>query len=613
VSGPTGPVGPGGRVATDGGHEPSNDRVADLFEEFADRLEATDVEYKPRAYRRAAENLRAHAAPLATLVREDPDAIEEVEGVGEAIAAKVVEYVETGSIDELERLREELPVEIGALTRVQGVGPKTVGTLYEALDVRTLDDLERAARDGEIREVRGFGEKTEQNILENVAFAREAATRRRLDEVRPLADDLLTTLERAPAVERCAVAGSIRRWRPTVGDVDLLVAAGDARAAVEAFLDLPAVESVVEAGEKKAAARAEGGRVDLRVVAPDEFGAALQYFTGSKDHNVRLRTEALERGISLNEYGAFRLVDEPDESAADTPPDAVETAPDGRDLGERVAGAEEAEMYAALDLPWIPPELREDRGEVEAARAGELPDLVEVEAVRGDLHTHTDASDGRASLDRMAEAAAARGHDFLGVTDHATGPGVPGGVGLPDDELREHVARVREADADAPVDLLAGVEANVDADGDLSVADDLLAELDLVVASPHSGLDGEATDRLVRAVEHPHVDVLGHPTGRLLGRRSGLTVDAAKLGAAAADAGVALEVNANPARLDLRGGAVEAALEAGATIAVNTDAHGPAEFDNVRYGIHTARRGWVEESDLLNARSTEGVRAFLDA
>ncbi|MFB6281740.1 MAG: DNA polymerase/3'-5' exonuclease PolX [Haloferacaceae archaeon] len=577
-----------------------NEEVAARLAEFGDLLEAKGVEYKPRSYRRAAENVRDCPDPIEELAAEGEEAVARIDGVGDAIAAKIVEYLDTGSIDELEALREELPVDIRALTAVEGVGPKTVGTLYEALGVRDLDDLERAAREGEIRDVSGFGPTTEENILENVAFAREASERERLGDVVPLADDLLAHLRGAAAVERAEAAGSLRRWKETVGDVDVLVAATDARGAIDAFLDWERAGSVIEAGDAKASVRVDRFRVDLRVAAPDEFGAALQYFTGSWDHNVALRNRAIDRGLKMNEYGVFDVSELDD--------------PEGERVGDRVAGATEAGMYAALDLPPIPPELREGTGEIGAADAGELPDLVAPDDLRGDLHVHTDWSDGGATIAEMVAAAADRGYGYCAVTDHATGPGMVGGVGLSDGELRDQIDAVERVAADAPIEVFAGVEANVDADGDLSVADSVLADLDLVIASPHSGLDqdrGTATDRLVRAVEHPETDVLGHPTGRIINSRSGLDPDVDRVAAAAADHGVALEVNANPSRLDLRDDAVRAAVEAGATVAVNTDAHAPAELDNARYGVHTARRGWAEAADVLNARDAEGLAAFL--
>ncbi|NHN47424.1 DNA polymerase/3'-5' exonuclease PolX [Halostella sp. JP-L12] len=590
-----------------------NAEVAARLEEMADLLEAKDVEYKPRAYRRAAENLRGHPTPVEEQAAEGAEAVQTVEGVGEAIADKVVEYVETGSIAELEDLREELPVEMSALTRVEGVGPKTVGTLYEALGIRTLDDLETAAENGEIREVSGFGEKTEQNILDKIDFARQATERQRIGDARPLADDVLSLLRDHEATQRCEVAGSLRRWRETIGDVDVLVASDDSEAVVDAFVDWSRADEVIEAGSIKASVRTEGVRVDLRVVVPEEFGSALQYFTGSKEHNVRLRNYAIERDMKLNEYGAFDVSEVRSASESRTESDGTEDDADQR-AGDRVAGETEAGMYEALGLPLIPPELREDRGEIRAAAEGDLPDLVERGDVRGDLHTHTNWSDGGNTIREMAAAAAEMGYDYHCVTDHATGPGMVGGVGVSDEELREQMAEIREIADEVAVDLFAGVEANIDAEGGISVDDDVLADLDLVVASPHSALDQgteAATERLVTAIEHPSVDVLGHPSGRMINKRPGIDFDVPTVVEAAAAEGVALEINSNPARLDLRDGAVKAAVDAGATIAVNTDAHVPAEFALIRYGVHTARRGWAETADVLNARGPAELREFL--
>ena len=575
-----------------------NDEIAGLLVEFADRLEATGVEYKPSAYRRAAENVREYPGAIEGLAADGPDAVAEIDRVGDAIAAKIVEYVETGEIEELAELRAELPADIETLTRVEGVGPKTVGTLYEELGVETLADLEAAAEAGEIQEIHGFGPTTEENIAENVAFAREAAERTRLGDARPVAESLLAHLRAHEAVERAETAGSIRRWRDTVGDVDVLAASTDGPSVIDQFRAWEAVDDVIEAGDQKASVRADGVRVDLRVVVPDEFGAALQYFTGSMDHNVVLRNRAIDRGLKLNEYGVFDVSD-------------VASETDQR-VGDRVAGRTEEGVYDALGLPAFPPELREGTGEIDAADDGELPDLVTVDDVRGDLHTHTEWSDGANTIHEMVEAAAAAGYDYHCVTDHAAGPGVFGNVGLSEDELRDQIAAVEAVAADADIAVYHGVEANVDSDGDVTTDDDLLAELDVVVASPHSALgQGEATDRLVGAVEHPAVDVLGHPTGRLINERVGLSVDFQRLAEAAAAAGTALEVNANPARLDLHGEAVRAAVEAGAPVAVDTDAHSPPELDNVRYGVRTARRGWAEPGDVVNTWDDDRLRSFL--
>jgi DNA polymerase (family 10) len=575
-----------------------NDEIAGLLEEFADRLEATGVEYKPSAYRRAAENVREYPGAIEGLAADGPDAVAEIDRVGDAIAAKIVEYVETGEIEELAELRSELPADIETLTRVEGVGPKTVGTLYEELGVETLADLEAAAEANEIREIHGFGPKTEANIAENVAFAREAAERTRLGDARPVAESLLAHLRAHEAVERTETAGSIRRWRDTVGDVDVLAASADSPAVIDHFRAWEAVDDVIEAGDQKASVRADGVRVDLRVVVPEEFGAALQYFTGSMDHNVVVRNRAIDRGLKLNEYGVFDVSDVAGEA--------------GQRVGDRVAGRTEEGVYDVLGLPAFPPELREGTGEIDAADDGELPELVTVDDVRGDLHTHTEWSDGANTISEMVEAAAAAGYDYHCVTDHAAGPGVFGNVGLSDDEIRDQIAAVEAVAADADIAVYHGIEANVDSDGEVTTDDDLLGELDVVVASPHSALgQGEATDRLLGAVEHPAVDVLGHPTGRLINERAGLSVDFQRLAEAAAAADTALEVNANPARLDLHGDAVRAAVEAGAPVAVDTDAHSPPELDNVRYGVRTARRGWAEPADVVNTWDDDRLRSFL--
>jgi DNA polymerase (family 10) len=574
-----------------------NAAVADRLEEYADLLAARDDEYRPRSYRRAAESVRSHPDPIEDVVAAG--AVEDVEGVGESIGAKIVEYVETGEIAALEAARADLPVDMAGLTAIEGVGPKTVARLYDALGVRDLDDLERAAEAGAVREVDGFGERSEQKMLDGIAFARTSRDRSLLGVARPVAEDALAHLRDAEAVASCDVAGSIRRWCETVGDVDLVAAANDGGAAVAAFTDWERAEAVLEAGSTKAAVRVEGVRVDLRVVPPGDWGAGRQHFTGSRAHNVALRTRAAARDLKVNEYGVFDVSGVPDPGV-------------GERVGERLAGETEAEVYGALGCAWIPPELREDAGEIAAAAAGELPALLSVGDLRGDLHVHTDASDGADSLVEMVAAAEAAGHDYVCVSDHATGPGMVGGVGLDDDALREHLAAIRAVDEDAAVEVLAGVEANVDAEGGLSVDDDVLDALDLVVASPHSDLRGDGTERLVAAVQHPAVDVLGHPTGRLLGRRSGLDVDVERLATAAAEAGVALEVNADPHRLDLGGEGVRAAVAAGALVAVNTDAHAVAAYGDAVYGVHTARRGWAEPADVLNARDAAGLRSFLD-
>lgn len=576
-----------------------NAELAALFEEFADLLDAQGVEYKPRAYRRAAENILDHPIAIEALAREGPEAVSEIEGVGDAIASKVVEYIETGEIEELEDLRESLPVDMAALTRVEGVGPKTVGALYEELGITTLDELEAAAQSQQIRTVSGFGPKTEENILAKIPFARAAGERTLLGVARPLADDILGYVDSIDGVDRCETAGSIRRWCETIGDIDILVSTDVASSVHATIENWSRVDAVIESGEVKASVRIADTRVDLRFVAPDEFGSALQYFTGSKDHNVRLRNRAIDRQYKMNEYGVF------DVSDVDDPAD--------QRAGRRIAGETEDSMYEALDLPWIEPELREDMGEIDAAENDELPSLVTMDDINGDLHVHTDWSDGTASIESMAEDAAAFGHEYIAICDHAAGPGVVGGVGLTDDDLIEQRSLIEDISDSASITVLAGVEANIDGDGQLGISDDVLDELDLVVASPHSQLDmttPESTNRLVSAMEHPAVTILGHPSGRLLGSRPGMDLDVEAIVDSAVRTNTALEVNANPSRLDLWDRAIKLAVDAGATIVINTDAHSSTEFSNIRYGVHTARRGWAEPATVLNSWDLDAVRAF---
>ena len=598
-----------------------NNEVASVLEEYADLLEAQDVGYKPNTYRRAASNIRDFPEAVEDLAAEGADEVQKIEGVGDAIASKVVEYVETGEIEELEAEREKLPVDIEQLTSVEGVGPKTVKKLYDALGVQTLDDLEEAARAGEIQEVEGFGPKTEQNILDHIGFARQAQERELLGNGRPIAEDVRAFLADLDAVERVEVAGSTRRWRETIGDVDVLVASDTGETVGEALTEWDRVDETLDLGPTKTSVRSNQLRIDLRVVVDEEFGAALQYFTGSKDHNITLRNHAIDQEKKVNEYGVFDVsdVDDPDagEGTAGSRTSSDQRSDGRQRVGERLASETEEAVYDALGLPLIPPEMREDRGEVNAAAAGDLPDLIEEGDVRGDVHAHSDWSDGDLTVREMVEGAAEFGHDYVAITDHAEGPGVFGDSGLSDADVRDQVDEIEAAREDTDITVFHGIEANIDADGNVvEVSDDVLADLDVVVASPHSGLGedgGDQTERLIAAVEHPQVDILGHPSGRLINDRPAMEFDPEALAEAATEAGTALEINSNPHRLDLWGSVVQTAVEAGATMSINTDAHSTSEYDYVEYGVHTARRGWAEAGDVLNARDAEGVREFLDS
>jgi DNA polymerase (family 10) len=556
------------------------DEIAAVLEEFADRLEAKGVEYKPRAYRNAAESVRESSGTALDEPAEIPD-------VGDAIAAKIEEFRETGRVEELEELREEMPVDIEALTRVEGVGPKTAGKLYEALGVTDLDELEEAAQKGRIQNVSGFGEKTERNILEGIEFARQAEERTPLGESLPRARELVERVEDVAGVERAVAAGSVRRRKETTGDIDIVVVSTDREATSDAVTDWDV--EVIQRGDRKTSFRHDGEDVDLHLVEDDEFGSALQYFTGSKKHNVETRDVAIEKGLKLNEYGVWD------------------------DGDERVAGETEQDVYDALDMEYVPPELREDRGEVEAALEGTLPDLVTVEDIRGELHSHTERTDGGATLREMVAGAVERGLDYLAVTEHTEALGVVGG--LSDEELLALADDVRSLDEESDVRVFAGAEANILKDGTLDVADDVLAELDVVVASVHSGMgmdSEEATERLVSAVRHSEVDVLGHPSGRLINSREGYGYDFEEVLDAAYEEDVALELNANPRRLDIRDTQVRRCVERGVPVAVNTDAHTPSELGYIEYGVATARRGWAEKDDILNTWTAEELEDWLD-
>ncbi len=565
-----------------------NALVARILDEIADLLELDEVPFKPRAYRRAARAIEELQTPIEDLVVEGH--IRDLPGVGEAIAEKVAEIVRTGKLRYHEELKAKLPVDLHALTQVDGVGPRTAKLLYEALGVRDLDDLARAAAEGRIRTVKGLGEKVEEKILRGLAEVRRTERRILLGRALPLARDLCGRLLATGLFRRVEPAGSLRRGKETVGDLDLLAISDRPAEAAAAFCALPAVVEVLAHGPKKASVRLEGGvQCDLRLVPMASFGAALQYFTGSREHNIRLRERAAARDLKLSEYGVFR---------AD---------------GAAVAGEDEAGVYAALGLAFIPPELREDRGEIAAAEAGNLPPLVEVAAVRSDLHVHTNASDGEMSLDEVVHAARSQGITCLAITDHLRfAAAIPG---LSPDDLRRQIEEVRRLAERFPgVTILAGVEANIARDGTVDVPRDLVPELDLVVASVHSHLRlgrAEMTERLARAVEDEGVDVLGHPTGRLIGERPPYEADWDEVFRRAAKSGTALEINAQPQRLDLSSELVRRALGFGVKFAIGTDAHVASQLGHLELGILTARRGWATANDVLNTLSPAALRAAL--
>ena len=562
--------------------------IARVLAEIGDLLEIKGANpFKIRAYRNASETVAHEPARVAGM---EPGERLALPGIGKDIAAKIGELIEHGAIRYHQELLEEFPPTVLDLLRLQGVGPKTVARLYGELGVRTLEDLDRAARDGRIRDMKGMGAKKEGLILKALEDQRRFVGRRLMAEAHDTAAALIGELRaHAPDAEISPV-GSLRRGCETCGDLDIL-AAGAPPSIMDAFTEYRLVERVLVHGETKSSVQLWGGfQADLRVVPGESLGAALQYFTGSKAHNIVLRDRAIQRGMKLNEYGLYRVDD-----------------------NVRVAGEDEPGIYEALGLAFVPPELRENRGEIEAAAARALPELIQVTDLQGDLHCHTTETDGRDSLEAMARAAQAAGHRYLAITDHSQALAMANGL----DETRAlaHARAIRELNARLEgITLLAGIECDIRQDGSMDLADDCLAQLDVVIASIHSGFNQDAaqmTERLLRAIACPWVDILGHPTGRLILKREPHQADMTRVIAAAAQAGVAMEINCQIDRLDLDDVLARRAAASGVPIVISTDAHSTTALGGLRWGITVARRAWLTRAAVLNTRPVDEVTASL--
>ncbi len=565
----------------------SNYEVARIFLEIAEALEmhGADV-YRIRAYQNAAHTILGLDEPLSEFRARGE--LMTLPAIGESLAAKIEEILDTGHLRQHDELMMEFPAGVMALLSVPGIGPRTAETLFHELGITSVEELERAAQEHRIRKLRGFGEKTEHNILQNIQRVRRRQARIPLARAYPLAQQVIAALRKVAPVQDIAAAGSLRRMKEDIGDIDILVTSDDPDRVMAEFTRLPFVQRVLATGSKKTTILTDIGlQVDVRVVDPDSFGAALQYFTGSKQHNIKLRTIGVRKGFKLNEYGIFRL-----------------------DTGERVGGHTEEEMYRPLGIRMFPPELREDRGEIELGMEGVMPDFVERADLRGDLHAHSDWSDGRTPLREMALAARRHGLEYLAFTDHSVGRGNANGLTV--ERLRQQMREIRRLNEEVDgITLLCAGEVDIRRDGTLDYPNEVLAELDLCVASVHSafGLStADQTARLVRAIENPFVDIIGHPTGRLIGVRDPISLDMRKVLSAAADQGVMLEINSWPERLDLSDEYVMQAREAGVMLVINTDAHAPEHFDNLQFGVATARRGWAVQRDIMN---TLPLRQFL--
>ncbi|MFF4044155.1 DNA polymerase/3'-5' exonuclease PolX [Streptomyces sp. NPDC001816] len=565
-----------------------NEEVEALLQEYADLIAITGGDaFKARAYEKAARAIGGHPTDISQL---DADGLKEIPNVGKSIAEKVIEYLRTGKMAVVEERRAKIPAGVRALITIPTLGPKKALRLYEDLHISSVDELAAAIEADALADLKGFGEKTQENLRHGIELMQRAGGRIPLSLALETAEEIVAELSAVTGCKRCTYAGSVRRMRETIGDLDVLVAAKRSAPFMEALCALPSTAEVIAQGTKKTSIRTgKGLQVDLRVLPPDSWGAGLQYFTGSKAHNIRTRTIAVHQGLKLSEYGLFDA--ESDES---------------------LASRTEEEVYDRLGLPWIPPTLREDRGEIEAALHGELPEVLSERDIRGDLHTHTDLTDGLAPLETMLEAAAARGYAYYAVTDHAPNLYMQR---MTDEKILAQREQLRELDGTlGRMRLLHGTELNIGPDGDVDWPDDFLAGFDLCVASLHSHFDldrGAMTRRLLRACENPYVNVIGHPTTRLIGKRPGVDADWDEVFAACARHGTALEVNAQPDRLDLRDEDILRAREHGVKFAVNTDAHSVLHLDQLRYGVATAQRGWLTKDDVINTWPLTRLRKFL--
>jgi len=564
--------------------------VEAIFNRVADLLEIEGANpFRVRAYRNAARTIGGLSRSVADMVQASED-LSELPGIGEDLAGKIDEIVKTGGLEQLQEIEDRTPPGLAELLQVSGLGPKRVQTLREELDVTSLEELERAAQEGRIRQLYGFGEKIETGILEDLERVREGEARTLWMVAEQVAEPLTDYLRAGEGVSQVVVAGSYRRRKETVGDLDILVTADDAVGAIERFVGYEDVVEVVSQGETRSTVILRSGlQVDLRVVAPESFGAALLYFTGSKPHNIHLRRMAMDRGLKINEYGVF----------------------EGR---ERISGREEQEIYALFDLPLIPPELREDRGEIKAAQDDALPQLVTLDDMRGDLQMHTQSSDGHATLEEMAHAAQDLGYEYIAITDHSAYIAVTQGLGVEGlAEQIEAIERLNEELEDLVV--LKSIEVDILEDGSLDLPDDSLKRLDLTICSVHSKFDlsrAKQTERIIRAMDNPYFCILAHPTGRRIGARAPYDVDMERIMEAALERGCFLEINAYPDRLDLNDVYAKMAKDMGLKLAISTDAHRTDELRYMRYGVGQARRGWLEARDVLNTYALSDLRALLE-
>ncbi len=555
-----------------------NAEVAEILYEISELYALKGEPYRSRAYMMAAQRIGSLTEDIREIWRRGE--LQSIPGVGKSIAAVIEEYLETGQSSKLEELREGLPRGVMELIELDGVGPKKAMKLYQELGINSIDELEAAAKAGRIRRLKGFGPKTEENILRSIEEYRRRQERFLLGAILPVIDEIIDYMKECDAVLRIEPAGSARRRKETVGDLDILVLSTRPEEVVERFVSMPRVSRVISQGTTRSTVIIGANlQVDLRVIPPESYGSALQYFTGSKAHNIKLRTIAVKKGYKLNEYGLF-----------------------DRETGERIAGETEESVYKALGLEWIEPELREDRGEVEAAMEGRLPRLVKEEEIRGDLHIHTKWSDGTGTIEEMAEKAMSLGLEYIAICDHSKSMGIA--RGLDEERLRKQMAEIDKLNEQLEgFKVLKGIEVDIKADGTLDLPGSVLKDLDFVVASIHSGFkadERQMTERMIRAIHNDYVSAIGHPTGRIILRRRPYALNLDRVFEAAAEQGVLMEINAFPNRLDLNDVNAKAAKEHGIMMSIGTDAHAPNHMEFLNLGVAVARRGWLEPGDVIN-------------
>jgi len=566
-----------------------NRELARMFEAIADSLEFEgESPFRFNAYRRAARAMMDLSEDVEEIRKRGE--LMQIPGVGSKTAEKIEEYLKTGKMRRYEEARKHVTPSLLELMRIPGLGPKRLKIIHDKLNVNTLEELEAAAQDGRLGGLPGMGQKTAENILRGIKVVQQAGKRIPLGLALPVVEEIVDKLRKAAKIERCLPAGSLRRMRETIGDIDILATGAKGRKIVDAFTKLPDVRDVLAKGDTKGSIlTAEGLQVDLRVVPEESYGAALQYFTGSKAHNIRLREIARKKNLKVNEYGVFR--------------------------GEKsIGGATEEEVYAILGLPWIPPTLREDRGEIQAALEGELPEIVTIDDIRGDLHVHSKWSDGRFSIEDMVNAAKKLGYEYVAISDHSHSTVIAGGLNV--EQLHQQLEEIEKLRKKIKgIEILTSTEMDIKPDGELDYPDDVLAKLDIVTASVHAAFKQDRktlTNRVLKAVENPHVDIIGHPTGRLVNSREGYDIDLEAVMKLAAQTGTALEVNSQWERLDIDDVAVKRAVELGVNLAIDTDAHNPSQYGFIRFGIATAQRGWATKEHVVNTWPLKKLHEWLD-